>query len=184
MNPTNPTSDGLWPDSADKLGEWWARRTAELLSNDRTSFAQALAWWMHRGQVDKNGEPYINHLHRVAIRAWLANQAGLANCDIEATAWLHDIVEDTWMDVPTLARLLGPGSEPVQRAVYLITRWPGQTWRIYIEKCGIDPIARVVKIADLKDNLDPRRQALWRARDPEAADRHERMARKALEWLS
>lgn len=144
----------------------------------REYFARSLATWLHRGQVDKNGEPY--HFHLARVSSAVLHSHGF---DYSAAAWLHDILEDTSLDAQSLGRLLGEPGIPVFAAVLQLTRRNGQSWRRYIDECRRDPIARVVKIADINDNLLPRRLELWRARDPEAADRHESMGRKALQWL-
>ena len=49
--------------------------------------AEALARAAHATQVDLSGEPYTNHLARVAAR--------VTSDDEKAVAWLHDILEDT-----------------------------------------------------------------------------------------
>ena len=79
----------------------------------RTSVdAELLARARHAGQVEKAGQPYVDHLKRVAFaaeqRAVMAAVARLP-IDIDAVvqaAWLHDVIEDT---ATTVANLLNAG---------------------------------------------------------------------------
>ena len=58
------------------------------------------------------------------------------------TGLMHDSVEDGWWP----AWLMWP-------ALDAVTRRPGEVYAEYIDRCGKHPVARRVKIADLKDNL-------------------------------
>lgn len=116
--------------------------------------AQALATTAHEGQVDKSGNAYIEHPRRVAERAGIIAPAELRDSAVSA-AWLHDVVEDTEV---TLDDLRAAGfAEGVVRAVDLVTKKPGQVVEDYFSAIRVDPVARVVKTADLIDNTDPRR---------------------------
>lgn len=112
----------------------------------------------HRGQTDKAGLPYILHLFRVASAFVLPGED-----DLRTVAVLHDIVEDT--DV-TLEMLENRGYSPaVVAAVNAISRTELETYSEYIERVAENPLALRVKLADLHDNLDPRRvstQAMMR----------------------
>lgn len=110
--------------------------------------AQAVARVAHYGQRDKGGESYIEHPRRVSAAVPI---------DCAAAALLHDVVEDTPV---TLAHLEAAGFTPrTLAAVDALTRRDGETYRAYIERCVANPTARVVKVADLDDNSDPRRVA-------------------------
>jgi (p)ppGpp synthase/HD superfamily hydrolase len=66
-------------------------------------------------------------------------------------AVLHDVIEDT--DV-TLADLQIAGyPRPVIDAVDCLTHRDGETYARYIERVATDPLATIVKVADLRDNL-------------------------------
>ena len=93
----------------------------------RTSVdAELLARARHAGQVDKAGQPYVEHLRRVADaaeqRAVMAAVARLP-IDVDAVvqaAWLHDVIEDT---STTAADLLHAGYAPgVVAMVDLLTK--------------------------------------------------------------
>ncbi len=77
---------------------------------------------------------------------------------IEAAAWLHDVVEDTDITLDDLTELGIP--EPVVTAVEALTRRPGEAPDAYYARVGADPIALLVKLADLADNSDPKRLSL------------------------
>nr|WP_018262517.1 HD domain-containing protein [Methylobacterium sp. WSM2598] len=137
--------------------------------------AKALARIQHAGQVDEAGEPFIEHLDRVAaaaeIRARHARQAGLST-DVDAivqAAWLHDVVEDT----PTTAEDLRAAgfAEPVIEMVQLLT--PSDDGRTCAERVAAliasgNLGAILIKLSDDEDNADP-----YRAQ-PEEAERLER----------
>lgn len=124
-------------------------------SNDvRTvSIAKAIATVAHSHQVDKSGKPYIDHLRRVAE---LVARHG---ADVVATAWLHDVLEDTEL---TKDDLLAAGVEPkVVRFVGLLTRTAEQSPEDYYEALRVGPQgAWHVKLADIADNTNPARLAL------------------------
>lgn len=106
--------------------------------------AYKLACEAHAGQVDKGGNPYIQHPETVA---------GMVDSDEEkAAAYLHDVLEDT--DV-TIEQLIDAGFPyDIIRAVLLLTKQPGQDYHEYLALIKGKPIARKVKIADLRHNMD------------------------------
>ena len=123
--------------------------------------AQSLAAECHDGMVDKYGNPYMEHLERVADRVREMEYDFVdETSEIElyiATAYLHDIVEDT--DIPR-GGLLRAFPADVVTAIFKLTRKKGMTYAEYIEEImprdwGFKPgkIARVVKLADLLDHV-------------------------------
>lgn len=109
--------------------------------------AIALAAAAHAGQIDKSGKPYI--LHPIRVMQRLDKQSLSA----QIVAVLHDVVEDTWM---TLDLLRQTGfTHTVIDAVDAMTRRDDENYFDYINRCKRDPIAAVVKLADLDDNSDP-----------------------------
>lgn len=126
-----------------------------------------LATDAHAGQVDKSGEPYILHPLRVML--------AMKTEDERIVGVLHDVVEDTNITADDLYWVHGFKMEVV-KPVCLLTRAKGEAYFDFISRLAPDPIARAVKIADLKDNLDPsrpiideanevRRQKYWHALD-------------------
>jgi (p)ppGpp synthase/HD superfamily hydrolase len=131
--------------------------------------AIALAAHAHRGRVDKGGQPYILHVLRVMQRQ--------ENETARIVAVLHDVLEDTPVTLADL-RTAGYG-ELVCVAVDCLTRRTGEAYEDMIERVAANPLARHVKLADIEDNLDPKRQV---SADSVAADRRARYeaARKRL----
>jgi len=112
--------------------------------------AARIAEQVHRGQKDKTGAPYIEHLRRVA--------EAVETLDEKTVAYLHDVVEkgDGW----TLARLEAAGfGAGVVAAVDALTRRLDESEQGFACRAGSNPLARPVKLADLKDNLWQAHQA-------------------------
>lgn len=119
--------------------------------------AIAIAAEAHAGTLDKAYQPYILH----PLRVMLAQRDATARI----VAVLHDVVEDTaW----TLERLRTEGfSEAVLAGVDAVTKREGETYRDFVARAARDPAGRVVKRADILDNLDLTRIATLTARDLE-----------------
>lgn len=136
--------------------------------------ARYIALLAHAGQKDKAGEPYVKHLKAVA------NQ-----CDGKAkiVAWLHDVLEDTRIDYVTfkyaMNHFLGDCADDVCRAVLAITKLKHESYDSYLERVKANPLAREVKIADLKHNLDLSRLTKITDKDLERAKKY----KMALEFL-
>lgn len=104
---------------------------------------------MHTQQRDKNGEPYILHPLRVMLT--------FESEDYRVAAVLHDVVEDTGVTLEGLRWL----PENIWDAVDALTRRGagdvGEHYFDYIRRCRENTIGRMVKIADIEDNLIPER---------------------------
>ena len=88
--------------------------------------------------------------------------------DAQIVGVLHDAVEDNveW----TFDRLQKEGfSEQTLQALDAVTKRNGESYSGFIDRIGQDPIAREVKVADLRDNMD-----VSRISDPTTRD-HERI---------
>ncbi|GAB6855988.1 HD domain-containing protein [Microbacterium xylanilyticum] len=112
--------------------------------------AEAIARAAHAGQVDKTGHPYIDHPARVAARVQ-------GNAQLEAIAWLHDVVEDTTVTLDDLRREF---PDEIVDAVDALTKRPGETRQDYYARVRQNTRALQVKHADIDDNTDPARTAL------------------------
>ncbi|OOR99291.1 guanosine-3',5'-bis(diphosphate) 3'-pyrophosphohydrolase [Haemophilus paracuniculus] len=112
-----------------------------MLADKAKQFAQH---W-HANQQDKAGKPYFLHLEFVA--KFVADQSD----EVIATAWLHDIVEDTVITIEQIEQLFG---KVVAQAVEAITKRQGEDYQAYLERIKKNGIARKVKIADLTHNMD------------------------------
>ncbi len=113
----------------------------------------------HRDMYDKYGNPYFEHLERVAGRVRdMEYEMVDETSEIEhyiVTAYLHDVIEDTPMWIGEVKNLFG---KDVATAVGLLTRETEETYSDYVGKIkranGLSgKIARVVKMADLLDHL-------------------------------
>jgi (p)ppGpp synthase/HD superfamily hydrolase len=85
-------------------------------------------------------------------------------------AILHDVVEDTpW----TLEQLRAEGfSDDVLSAVDALTKRKGEDYFAFVDRAGRDPVARAVKIADIRDNMDVSRTAGVTDRDRERLEKY------------
>jgi (p)ppGpp synthase/HD superfamily hydrolase len=103
----------------------------------------------HAGQVDKAGVPYLFHPLRLML--------SVSTPEERMAAVLHDVVEDT----PVTLDDLRAERFPVQviEAIQALTKLPGETRLEAARRAAQHPIARVVKLADVKDNMDLRRIA-------------------------
>lgn len=106
--------------------------------------AIALAVQAHRGQTQLNGEPYI--MHPLRLMTSLPDEAA------RMVAVLHDVVEDTPV---TLDDLRTAGfTEEIVTAVDHLTRREDESYEAFILRIKPHPLARRVKLADLRDNMD------------------------------
>ena len=101
----------------------------------------------HAGQVDKAGQPYILHPLRVMLKV-----SGEFEC---MAAVIHDVVEDTDITLDYLAAEGFPAE--VLAAIKALTKTPGEHRVPAAHRAAANPIARVVKLADVDDNMDLRR---------------------------
>lgn len=106
--------------------------------------AISLATERHLGQLDKAGQPYIDHPLRVMQNA--------QHPDAKIAAVLHDILEDTATSVSDL-RSLG-FNENVIQAVLAVTKQDGESRFQAVQRTVKNAIACDVKLADLRDNMD------------------------------
>lgn len=126
--------------------------------------AWLLARAVHQGQLDKAGEPYIHHVGRV--------MAVLCTPEEKWAAALHDVVEDTNV---TLDDLAAAGCPPeILAAVDALTRRDNEGYEAFIGRVSTDPLARIVKAADLYDNT--RQGRLSRLSDADATRLREKYA--------
>lgn len=112
--------------------------------------AIAIAAQAHEHQVDKAGAPYILHPIRVMLQMQTEEE--------QIVAVLHDVLEDA--DGWTAERLRSHGfPERVLGPLRLVTKLVGEDgqeeeYDAFIARLQDDPVARRVKMGDLKDNMD------------------------------
>lgn len=126
--------------------------------------AIGLARQVHHGQVDKAGKPYIEHVLRVV--------SYLNTADDRIVGALHDVLEKSDYTAESLRSLGYP--ERIVHAVECLTKRHGEGYDHYISRVKQDEIARRVKVADLKDNMDMARIPVPSAMDWERLAKYQR----------
>lgn len=86
--------------------------------------------------------------------------------DVQAVAWLHDVIEDSPFTAENLIEWGMPTH--VVDAVTCLTKLKGESRDDYYARVKSNPIALVVKLADISDNSNPDRLAKL---DPETRER-------------
>ena len=115
-----------------------------MIYTENTKKALKLCFEAHKNQTDKSGMPYVFHPFHLAEQM-----------DTEETtvvALLHDVVEDSELTLDDL-RQMGFG-DAVIAALALLTHDPAVEYMDYVRAVKDNPIARAVKLADLRHNSD------------------------------
>ena len=115
-----------------------------MLYTDLTKRALKLCFAAHRDQTDKSGLPYVFHPFHLAEQ--------MPDELTTVVALLHDVVEDTPYTLEDLARLGFP--QKVLSTLARLTHDPSVPYLDYVAALKEDPIARQVKLADLRHNSD------------------------------
>ena len=121
----------------------------------QSELAQSIAAAAHKGQVDKAGKPYIEHPAHVA--------ASVQGDAAKAVAWLHDVVEDTPL---TFADLRERGAAPE------VIHDESVPYLEYVRSLKTNPLARAVKLADLRHNSDLSRLPRITEKDQRRAEKY------------
>ena len=132
--------------------------------------ALSIATEAHRGQFDKAGIDYIEHPIYVASQVDTEEE--------KAVALLHDVIEDSPFTAEEL--LLAGLLETVVTAVQILSKKKGQDYQTYLENVKSNPLARVVKLADLKHNSDLSRLSSVTDKELERLEKY----KKAIDYLS
>ena len=123
-----------------------------MIYTDLTKKALELSFQTHKNQRDKSGAPYVYHPFHLAEQM----KDEYSTC----AALLHDVVEDSKdSDNPVTLndlRLMEFPDEVVD-AIALMTHEKSVPYMDYVKKIKSNPIARKVKLADLKHNSDTSR---------------------------
>ena len=115
-----------------------------MIYTKQTKKALAICFEAHKDQADKSGLPYVFHPFHLAEQ--------MEDEVTTVVALLHDVVEDTdW----TFEGLAAEGFAPEAiAALRLLTHNDDTLYPDYVAKIKPDPIARAVKLADLRHNSD------------------------------
>ena len=117
-----------------------------MIYTEMTIKAMKIAYDAHEGQLDYNGVPYIFHPYHLAEQM---------DDEISCTAaLLHDVVEDTSLTFEDLAKTF---PEEEMEVVKLLTHDENDDYFDYVRKIKTNPIARKVKLEDLKHNSNTTR---------------------------
>ena len=109
-----------------------------------TKKALQLSFTLYQYQLDKSGIPYVYHPFHLAEQM----TSEYAVC----VALLHDAVEDTDMTLDELRRRGFP--EEVVDAIAMMTHDDSVPYLDYVRALRKNPLARAVKLADLRHNSD------------------------------
>ena len=115
-----------------------------MVYTQKTKMALKLCFEAHKEQVDKSGMPYVFHPFHLAEQ--------MKTEETTIVALLHDLVEDTAYTIEDLVEL--GFDKAVTDAITLMTHADGVDYMDYVRRIKDNPIARAVKLADLKHNSD------------------------------
>jgi len=115
-----------------------------MIYTELTKKALKICFNAHKDQVDKTGMPYVFHPFHLAET--------MDTEDAVCVALLHDTVEDTSV---TFEELIKEGfNETVINALKLLTHNDDTPYMEYVAQIKENPLARKVKLADLRHNSD------------------------------
>ena len=132
---------------------------------NRVQLAIEVATRAHKGQTDKLGADYITHpkrVHRNLLEMPRYKKLDLPEReDCEVAALLHDVIEDSGKNGSerfTVQDLLSQNFTPRSiELVQLLTRSKSVPDDDYYAAIQVNPLARLVKLADIADNLNKHR---------------------------
>ena len=127
-----------------------------------TKKALKISFEAHKNQLDKSGLPYVHHPFH------LAEQMD-EPYDV-CVALLHDVVEDTPLTFDDLRREGIP--EVVIEALALMTHDESVPYMDYVYRLKSNPLAKRVKLADLKHNSDLSRLDTVTDKDRERVEKY------------
>lgn len=115
-----------------------------MIYTPMTKKALELCFEAHKEQKDKSGLPYVFHPFHLAEQ--------MQTEETTIVALLHDVVEDTDYTLDDLAQM--GFSKTVMDAIALMTHADGVDYMDYVRAIRENPIAKAVKLADLRHNSD------------------------------
>ena len=115
-----------------------------MLYTSLTKKAMKLCFAAHKEQTDKSGLPYVFHPFHLAEQ--------MTDEKSTVVALLHDVVEDTPYTLEDLRTMGFP--DDVLEAIALMTHAKGVPYLDYVAALRDNPLAKRVKLADLRHNSD------------------------------
>ena len=140
-----------------------------MIYTPMTKIALKLCFEAHKDQIDKSGMPYVFHPFHLAEQ--------MADENTTIVALLHDVIEDTEYTLDDLRKF--GFAEDVLSAISLMTHADDVPYMEYVVKIKTNPIAKAVKLADLKHNSDMSRLDRITQTDEERAKKY----KQAIELL-
>ena len=140
-----------------------------MIYTPMTKIALKLCFEAHKDQIDKSGMPYVFHPFHLAEQ--------MADENTTIVALLHDVIEDTEYTLDDLRKF--GFAEDVLSAISLMTHADDVPYKEYVVKIKTNPIAKAVKLADLKHNSDMSRLDRITQTDEERAKKY----KQAIELL-
>lgn len=113
-----------------------------MIYTSLTKKALSLCFEAHKDQVDKSGLPYVFHPFHLAME--MTDELSTV------VALLHDVIEDTDYTLQDLEKMGFPPA--VLEAISLMTHREGVPYMEYVATIKTNPLARIVKMADLRHN--------------------------------
>ena len=115
-----------------------------MIYTENTKKALKLCFEAHKEQKDKSGLPYVFHPFHLAEQ--------MEDEESTVVALLHDVAEDTDHTLEDIAAM--GFSRNVTEALALLTHDETVPYMEYVKALRNNPIARRVKLADLRHNSD------------------------------
>jgi (p)ppGpp synthase/HD superfamily hydrolase len=115
-----------------------------MIYTDMTKRALSICFEAHKDQLDKSGMPYVFHPFHLAEQ--------METEETTIVALLHDVIEDSSINADDLKE--EGFSEEIIEAILLMTHEKGADYKKYVKAIKSNPIARAVKLADLRHNSD------------------------------
>lgn len=131
--------------------------------------AKLLSQEAHKNQVDKAGIDYFTGHIQTVVNSVKTNKEKIV-------AYLHDTVEDTNITIDRIYEIFG---DEIGLVVETITKTDNIDYFQYINNIKNNELARIVKIADLKHNMDLTRLETVTEKDLKRYEKY----KKALEIL-
>ena len=140
-----------------------------IIKENMLELAKLLSQEAHKNQVDKAGIDYFTGHIQTVVNSVKTNKEKIV-------AYLHDTVEDTNITIDKIYEIFG---DEIGLAVEIITKTNNIDYFEYINKIKNNELARTVKIADLKHNMDLTRLKTVTEKDLKRYEKY----KKALEIL-
>jgi (p)ppGpp synthase/HD superfamily hydrolase len=135
-----------------------------MIYTKMTKKALKLCFDAHKDQLDKSGMPYVFHPFHLAEQ--MKDEA------TTTVALLHDVVEDTPLTIDDLENM--GFTHEVTDAIRLLTHAEGVPYMEYVAQIKKNPVAKAVKLADLRHNSDSTRLDTVTERDKAREEKYKK----------